>query len=66
MHPDMGEMKKCYMTKKLDYKTDWFLKLNPEGSNTTGCDSLGLYEERIMDAQGRRVSADLVYKVESK
>lgn len=33
--------KNAYMTKKLDYKTDWFLKLNPEGSNTTGCDAWG-------------------------
>ena len=23
------------------YKTDWFLKLNPEGNNTTGCDAWG-------------------------
>lgn len=33
--------KNAYMTKKLDYETDWFLKLNPEGNNTTGCDAWG-------------------------
>ena len=33
--------KNAYMTKKLDYKTDWFLKLNPEGKNTKGCDAWG-------------------------
>jgi hypothetical protein len=30
-----------FVTKKLDYKTDWFLKLNPEGKNTKGCDAWG-------------------------
>lgn len=29
------------MTPKFDTERDWFLKLNPEGSNNKGCDAWG-------------------------
>ena len=30
-----------FVTEKLDYKTDWFLKLNPKGAGTKDCDAWG-------------------------
>ena len=28
-------------TERLDYETDWFLKLNPQGAGTKDCDAWG-------------------------
>lgn len=30
-----------FVTEKLDYETDWFLKLNPQGAGTKDCDAWG-------------------------
>lgn len=35
------EQGNAYKTRSTKSETDWFLKLNPEGNNTKGCDAWG-------------------------